>query len=196
MDLKHYFDKVYLLTLATKQPIYYNSIPIRYDDSDQNSQRFKFLPQTSKNIRHLNYKTIICKILAGVQFCQCVLKSTKIFSQEEIMFDKIFGWFAFLIFMTNLLSVQLSKGQTSNLAVRLTNILEINRKVAGVIFSKINFSMLFVPMILLSCNIFGQLVVLGFHFVNPCKSSFVGFFLLEECYDTGFINHSNTLSRI
>ncbi len=83
MDFKNYFNKAFLLKLVIMQPMYYHNIPIRLQNPDRNPQVVTFLPQTDKNITRLNYKSNLCNFLAGVQLCQCLFKSNKIYCSHK-----------------------------------------------------------------------------------------------------------------
>ncbi len=50
-----------------------------------------------------------------------------------------------------------------------------------------------IPILLFSMNTFGPFMVFGFHWNTPCKSSLVGYFLLEECYDLFTVKHLDIL---
>ncbi len=182
--LKKYAYQNILLNFATSQAQLFQSIPIRLNRLDSSKEQ-KFVPETPKNITKLKYKSILHTSLVGLQLLQCLLSSTTIVHQEPSAFDKIFGWLSFLLLMTTSIVLHITRIDGPTLGIFLNNIIDISKRITnapGLATYKAKLQLLSVPILLFSGHIFGPILVFGFHWKQPCKASFVGYFLLEECH--------------
>ncbi len=182
-----YTDMNFLLNLATRQTQLYKSIPIRLKSIDS-SNALMFVPETAKHIRVLKYKSILHTSLVGLQLFQCLLSSTTLVHQKQSAFDKIFGWLSFLMLLTTSIFLHVTRIHGPILGSYFNNIFDISKRIIYVpklsdfATNKARLILLAAPILLFSGNVFGPILVFGFHWKNPCKSSLVGYFILEECY--------------
>lgn len=188
MTFKSYTDKNFHFKLATRQTRIFKSLPIRLEYLNS-SKKLSFVLECSKNIRVLKYKCILHTSLVVLQLLQCLLSSTNTFNREQSAFDKIFGWLTFQILMTTSIFLHICRINGPIFESYLNNILSTSNNIANNTLNlgrltsfKVKLKLLAIPIILFSGHVFGPTLVFGFHWKNQCKSSFVGYILLEECY--------------
>lgn len=200
MTFKKYKDTNFLFKLATRQTRIFKSVPLRLDYLNS-SKKLSFVLECSKNIRVLKYKCILHTSLVGLQLLQCLLSSTKQFNREQSAFDKIFGWLTFQILMTTSIFLHICRINGPTFQSYLNNILNTSKNIASNTTKLDRFTtfgvklkLWAIPIILFSGHVFGPILVFGFHWKNQCKSSFVGYFLLEECHKSASVENLDILT--
>ncbi len=60
------------------------------------------------------------------------------------------------------------------------------------------FNLVLVPVLMISMTMFAPCFVFGIHWINPCKPSLLGYFLLDECYGTSNVHqgYHNLFKRV
>ncbi len=189
ISLVQLFDKHFLLYLSAKQADWFSSMPIQ-PEPQQYSQKFKFVPKTRSETKKLRYKTCTHTVLAIIIFLQLTFGARFNFGNAPNIFDKFLAFFCLWCNGIQTCYLQFSRLNQYNLESFLNSILKFSRKNTDTLAKPKEqsdgletFKLVLVPMLMISITIFVPCFVFGLHWINPCKPSLLGYFLLEECYN-------------
>lgn len=185
--LSQHLDKYFLLYLSAKQAGLFNSVPIKPEPREY-SQTFKFVSKTSPEIKILRYKTFIYTVIIGILFIQCLFFQQFSSVNPPNISDTFLGFFCLMLNGLQACYLQFTLLHGSTLEYFLNIILKFSRKnTQNFMKSKYSgnivesFNLVLVPMLMFSITIFIPCFVFGLHWINPCKPSLLGYFLLDEC---------------
>ncbi len=208
MGFLRYFDKPYLLCVATKWVGLFSCAAVKIDPSSLESDlsNIQFLTEDSSVLQKLNRRSWINCAAATFQFFQLIVLSTNIIGdlKSHPSHELILGWYNCLTVSGTSYMIFVCRRKGPALKMYLNNLLNFYnrykpkiRKSKELKFSSMSIlewlHLLLVPMLLISSIVFPPLYVLGVHFINPCKPSLIGYMALLECQKDAKINTNGLL---
>lgn len=159
----------------------YNPKPLKLSPKSQSQRQFTLR----------QFRCWLHTFFTFVLLCQCIFKTFPNTNQNNLDFlNSIMGWLIFVLMAVCTFVLHTCLNKCSELKLFLNGLVDLSNKSTLITRTPSNFSelleYLLVPLSLLCGLILPPFIVFGFHWQNPCKTSLIGYFLLEEC-------HSNTL---
>ncbi len=186
MEYHKLYSNANILRLSIYSAKYFKSIPIILTQTTTKYfSRHTVSLVDYKSLRHLKNKTILAKVLVGLQLFQCVHISCKT-STSNNLYECVISLLLLCILSNATYHLHELQQNSNELVTYLKGIFYLEHS------SSVNFtrrvsslneklSRIFALMVLSSGFVFAPAFLLGFHFSNPCQASLIGYQFLTEC---------------
>lgn len=188
------FDENFLIKLTIKQVTNLHCAPVKLIDfnSKHDQKLIYFCTLNKSESRAFYFKSVVFFIAYFFEMAQIlkalIVLSGSIYQSRNSMFDlQILIQFSICVIYIH------SCQNKSNTLVNYWNSLFKFKQKYSRVFSDLTWrhlstiecmNLLFVPSILVCSAVFGPCFILGFHWTNPCKPTLIGYFLMEQCYES------------
>lgn len=161
----------------------FRCIPIQLINSNDKSLTVAVI--NSYSMKNLKRSNTLAIFLAFLLLCQCIYASIKVPDSSISVTDNIINWFSFfLLSIVNILMALLIRNAVE-LAKYINGILRLDKISVEINLSKSSFAensnRFLAAMVLFKAIVYCPAFLIGFHYHNSCKPSFIGFFLMEKC---------------
>lgn len=172
-----------------KQVNIFKCVPVQMTNS-KFQQDIKFLAISSYHLKTLKWRGYFYTFLTSLQLLQCIVTSnSKIKITYNSVSNTIVGYLAFLILSACGCYLHLIRDRGNELQVYTNDLLAFKTKYSSnndkmqISVNAIDFlSLQYILFGLIAGVIFSPCFVMGIHWGNPCKTSLLGYYILDECW--------------
>lgn len=204
MAFQKYFDISYFLRLVLQHAKMFQSAPVKLVPTS-NKSTLKLACKTSLEAKSFSRNINLLFPILGLQLHQCLSSNYSTNFKRQQVSDTSLAWLAFVALTTSTITTHLTKNKGKILEALLKNLIAFHKthetrcnKPPKALSLNKALNRLTLLAGLLTGLFLAPFFALGFHWVNPFKSSLIGYFLLNQCLfnATGCMNSTSEIGNV